>query len=176
MNDKTGQILDKPIGSPYLESSKETSIDSINIDVQPNIKTSNKVGWSTFTYPTGEYSFDFPSSWKVKVLKNRYIKEEIYDVNLIYSEEGKSYQINFMTGGRGGPRYEYEKVEYKTLGGMSTRWDKMYLNGKLFEAVVSFPEKNFENYFVGIYIYFPMSNQVQIERTIEEIITSLREN
>lgn len=82
--------------------------------------------------------------------------------------------MHFMTGGRGGPNYDYERTKYKILGGKTTQWIIMYLNNKPFEAVVTFPKNDFDRYFVGLYIYLPPLHQEEFIKTLEAIIASIQ--
>lgn len=169
------QIEEEPASSSQSGSSDEgITINSLYIDVSPDVKPSTREGWLIFMHPSKGYSFEYPSDWNVKVLKNRYVKDDIYEVTLSYFESGKHYSINFMTGGRGGPNFDYETTENKNFGTTSVIWNKMYRDSQLFEAVVSFPDNEFEEYFVGLYIYFPPTNQEKFEQIIDDIVASLK--
>lgn len=146
---------------------------SIDVDISPVISPSSRQGWLTFVYPTGGYHFEYPSDWKVNVSRNRYSKDNIYSVSLSYFQDNEPYRVDFMMGGRGGPNYDYEKREYKTLGGKTTLWTVMYRNKEPFEAVISFPDDDFDKYFVGLYVYLPQTNQEKFIKTLEEIIASI---
>lgn len=151
------------------------SNNSIDINIEPNISFS-KEEWSMFTFPSGGYSFEFPSDWKIDVTIPRHWKDKFYEVSLLYYENGKDWPIKFMTGGHGGFNCDYEKEEYKILGGRTTKWNKCYLNNLLYNSVITFPNKEFKNYFIGIeMLYFPPTNQQKYEKIMDEIISSLKE-
>ena len=153
---------------------REINITQIDIDITPTVFPTSREGWLTFVNPTGNYRFEYPSDWKVSVSKNRYVKENIYDVRLSYFQNNKSYVVHFMTGGRGGPNYDYKKIKYNILGGKTTQWTIMYLDNKPFEAVVTFPKNDFDKYFIGLYIYLPPLHQEEFIKTLEAVIASIQ--
>ncbi len=153
---------------------REINITQIDIDITPTVFPSSRKGWLTFVNPTGNYSFEYPSDWRVSVSKNIYVKESIYDVRLSYFQNDKNYIVHFMTGGRGGPNYDYKEIKYKILGGKTTQWTIMYLDNKPFEAVVTFPKNDFDKYFIGLYIYLPPLHQEEFIKTLEAVIASIQ--
>lgn len=151
------------------------SNNSMDINIEPNISFS-KEEWSVFTFPSGGYSFEFPSDWKITVTAPARPKDKFYEVSLSYYENGRQWPIKFMTGGHGGFNCDYEKEEIKKLGNRTTKWNKCFLNNLLINSVITFPNKEFENYFIGIeMLYFPPTNQQKYEKIMEEIISSLKE-
>ena len=128
--------------------------------------------WNKFKHPLNHFNFEFPSDWKLQVYKHR-TGNQWHEVFLTDRDNKNLFRINFMTGGRGSPNYDYEINTEKILGDKLTNWKTMYKDDKAFEISIGFPNNNFDNKLVGLYIYLPEENQDQFIQTVEKIITTL---
>lgn len=154
---------------------EDSESDTLYQSFTPTIKPSTREGWSIFIHPSGGYSFEYPTEWNIEVQKNRNSKDDMYRVSVRYMENGKKYFFYFMTGGRGGPSFDYEKQTFKTFGNRTISWNKMYQNDIPFEAVVSFSDIDiFEEYFIALYVYLPQTNQEKYENLIDQLVASIQ--
>ena len=155
---------------------KENYVSQGRFHVEPEIAQSLAEGFSKFTFPGGGYSFEFPSQMEVSVTGSDYWKDKFFDVQLIYSEDGNGSTIRFMTGGHDGITCDTEEAEQKTFGGRVTIWDYCYQDDKLNYLIVTFPNKEFKDYFIAIeMLYIPYTNQEYYINNFETILSSLKE-
>ena len=140
--------------------------------ITPTTLPVKNTGWKRFEHPLNHFSFEFPSDWKLQLYKRRSGKDW-YEVSLTGIENGDQFKINFMTGGRGSPNYDYETNTVKMLGDILTNWHTMYKDGKAFEISVGFPNNDFYDKLVGLYIYLPVENQDQFIQKVEKLISTL---
>lgn len=141
--------------------------------ITPTLIPSQNKDTLTFIHPQKHFSFDYPKGWNLIVTRLN-VTDPLYDVYLTDYNKNRSFKIDFMTGGRGGPYYEYETNEQKVINGKTINWNVMYKDGKAFEAVVSFPNNDFGHKLIGLYIYLPEENQTEFIQQVEDIIASLK--
>lgn len=154
----------------------KSHIDDRYTELTPTIMPAATNGWKIFIYPDskGRYSLEFPETWRLNLKKDKYAEDNVFDVSLTHSITDKdSSSIIFMTGGRGGPNYEFSKTQISQYGGRNMTKEILYREGEPFEIFVSF-NTNKQDSFIGIDIELPSVNQQAELETIEKILSSLK--
>lgn len=146
------------------------SSNSLYIEVTPTTVASQRPGWKKFIHPNNDFNFEYPQEWTI-VLTQRTHDPSWYTVRLKSNISNAGFY--FMTGGRGSPYYDYEENSTKIINGRTTNWSLMYRNNIAFEAVASFPNNDFNNKMIGLYISLPQENQDEFIQIIEDIIATL---
>jgi hypothetical protein len=163
-----------------FKSNKTTHVDTGMIDesvpygsdiyITPTVMPSenNKL---SFVHPNHDFSFEYPKSWNL-LLTKRNSKEPLYRV--VLTDKNDSFNIYFETGGRDYPHYR-EITEKKVLSGKNVSWTTLYnSNNEAVEAFTSFPDNNFGDKLLGLYIYLPKDHQKEFVKQVEELIASLK--
>lgn len=147
--------------------------DPFQIYVTPTLIPTANNKLMTFIHPQNHFSFEYPSDWKVILTKKEFSDHDQYSVMLTDQSGHYDFKMHFMNQGRGGPYYEYETNEEKIINGRRINLNTVYKDNKAFESVVSFPDNDFGNNLIGLYIYLPQENQEEFITQVEEIIASL---
>lgn len=125
-----------------------------------------------FIHPQKHFSFEYPKEWQLE-LTQRNVREPFYQVFLTDNLKEKNFRIHFSTNGRDYPDYQ-EAVDYKNLGGRDVKWVTLYNNDTAVEVFTQFPNNDFGNNLIGLYIYLPQEKQAEFIKQVEEIIASLK--
>lgn len=163
-----------------LNSSKTNPVDNEMTDdsipygseiyITPTIIPS-KDDTLVFVHPKNDFTFKYPKSWNV-LLTKRNVKGPFYSV--VLTNKSDSFNIYFQTGGRDYPHYR-EVSEKKVLGGKNITWTTLYNNkDEAVEAFTSFPDNDFGDKLLGLYIYLPKENQKEFIKQVEELVASLQ--
>lgn len=165
-----------PKGEKLITSNAQSSTNDFFTKITPTIISVNDKK-SRFVHPNNDFSFEYPSNWQLTIEKHNY-SEDWYEVLLSnYDPETSDYdstkfRIHFSVNGRDYPNYR-EEIVYKTLGQRNIKWITLFDEDKAVEAFTQFPNNDFGDKLIGLYIYLPEQNQEQFIKQVEEIIASL---
>ncbi len=154
-----------------ISPTEEPVIDEFFTKITPTvIPTSNNR--NRFIHPQNDFSFEYPAEWKLTLSKHNY-SDNWYDVQLSNNDQNK-FRIYLAVNGRDYPNYR-EVTEDKILGNKHVTWTTLYNNdGQAVEAFTGFPDNDFGDKLIGLYIYLPKDNQEIFIKQVEDIIASLK--
>lgn len=145
-------------------------------NVVPTISPSNEEGWEIFIYPDDKkgFSFEFPSTWDVKMEE---ISNDLPTIIFTYKENSENYTFS-INGNNIGEYYGNTITsldETKVYAGRKTNLKTLYKKGIPFAVVVYFD--NFDSKKDGVMIInmeLPSTNHEKYQMILERILSSFK--
>lgn len=150
--------------------------EPIPIDSQlitPVVKQNQKNGLQTFLQPGYGFSFMYPDSWEISLVKTT-PRDTHADLALRYRVGSQTYKAHFMRGGRGTVAFDSVKRDTVTYGGHTAYKNTYIQDGKPVQVVITFRDMNLIKPYISIAADLPATKANEYETLIEQVASSIK--
>lgn len=141
--------------------------------ITPVVKQDKKSRFKTFMQPGYGFSFTYPDSWEVTLVKTN-PRDTYADLALRYRVGSQLYKANFMQGGRGTITFDSVKRDTVTYGGHTAYKNTYIQDGKPVQVVITFRDMNLIKPYISIAADLPATQADEYETLIEQVASSVK--